>query len=120
MIENILIFFIAFVLGFYLVVLLLTLWVRYRLRRVHNELGQVLGKIVHEAIKEQTIIMRIEHDPEHGYFAYRVIDGEFLAHGPTMEDMQKNFAERFPGKTGLVPDQEDSGADFVKAARLEG
>lgn len=120
MIETILIFLVAFFVGFFFIGILLTLWVRHKMRQTHEQLGEALNKIVKDTILEHTIIMRIEHDPEHGYFAYRLPDGDFLAHGSTVEDMQKNFAERFPGKTGLVPDQEGSGSEFVKTINQGG
>lgn len=114
--ETIVIFLLYGIIGFYLVALVGGMILHYRLRRVHRELGRVLERAVEQAVEQNTIIMRIEHDPAHGYFAYRIGDGEFLAHGSTVEDMQKNFAARFPNKSGLVPTQPGLGSEFVRAA----
>lgn len=116
MMETILTFLFFVIVGFYAAVILGGMILQYRLKKVHNELGQVLERAVEQIIEQNTIIMRIEHDPAHGYFAYGVPDGEFLAHGATVEDMQKNFSARFPDKAGLVPDQAGLGAEFVKTA----
>lgn len=115
MMETIVIFLLYAIIGFYAVAIIGGMILHYRLRRAHDQLGEVLGKIVRETIEQNTIVMRIEHDPAHGYFAYRMADGEFLAHGTTVDDMQKNFAARFPNKSGLVPTQPGLGSEFVKA-----
>lgn len=120
MIETVLILLSVFLISFYLMAFLLTMWLRRKIRQNHEQLGEALNKIVKDTIMEHTIVMRIEHDPDHGYFAYRIPDGDFLAHGSTLADMQQNFAERFPNKTGLVPDQEGSGAEFVKTINQGG
>lgn len=114
--ENILIFAVFFVVGFYTMIILMGFWLHLHLRRTQKELGEVLGKIVKETIEERTIVMRIEHDADHGYFAYRIEDGEFLAHGATVENLMANFAQRFPNKTGLVPNEEGSGVEHLKSS----
>lgn len=114
--ETIVIFLLYGIIGFYAAAIIGGMILHYRLRRVHRQIGEVLERAVEHAVEQNTIIMRIEHDPAHGYFAYRVGDGEFLAHGTTVEDMQKNFAARFPNKAGLVPTQPGLGSEFVKAS----
>lgn len=59
---------------------------------------------VEQVVEKNFILMRIEHDDEHGYFAYRAESEEFLAHGSTFDQLQQNFASRFPNKTGLISD----------------
>lgn len=113
--ETIILFLLYAIIGFYAVAIIGGLLLHYRLRRVHQQLGQVLERAVENIVENSVIVMRIEHDPEHGYFAYRMEDGEFLAHGSTVEDMQKNFSARFPNKAGLVPREPGNGAEFVQA-----
>jgi hypothetical protein len=115
MIETILISAVVFVICFYAAGGILTLWLRWRINRMQRELGDTLGQLVHKTIEEHTIIMRIEHDADYGYFAYREADGEFLAHGDTIETLMDNFAQRFPNKTGLVPNREGSGQEHLRS-----
>ena len=67
-------------------------------------------KEVAEAIVEKNFVfMKIERDPDSGYyFAYQAEDHSFLAHGETFEELQENFAKRFPNKAGLISEQNSS------------
>lgn len=115
MILDILIFFAIFIVIFYATAMLLTAWLRWRLSKTQNQLTETLEQLVHKTVEQHVIVMRIEHDPSHGYFAYREADGDFLAHGATIEALMDNFAQRFPNKTGLVPNHEGSGQEYLRS-----
>ena len=56
-----------------------------------------------DSILDRLVVMRIETDTQ-GFFAYDARTEKFLVQGATLNDLIRNFQDRYPNKTGLIFD----------------
>jgi hypothetical protein len=84
-----------------LVLYLVSKYIEYaRFKRVREEIISNITAI-EQHIKEHLVVLRVE---KHNsiLFAYNYSTGEFIAQGKDLEEMDKHFKDRCPGKKGVV------------------
>lgn len=108
MIESIVIVTIAglFVLAF-------SKYMEYRkFKRVRDEIISNITQI-EEHIRDHLVVLRVEK-VDGVMYAYKHATGEFVAQGVDLDEMDKQFKERFPGKKGVVIEGSEYIVEFLK------
>lgn len=73
----------------------------YQLRQVGKELEQRTIEMLDKAVFLQVT------ETDGMLYAYNMLDNSFVAQGPDMDTLGKNFTARFPSKVGVVIKEED-------------
>lgn len=88
-------------------------YIEYRKwRRVREEIVSNITEI-EEHIKNHLVVLRVEK-VDGVMYAYKHATGEFVAQGKDLDEMDKQFKERYPGKKGVVIEGAEYITEFLK------
>lgn len=81
-------------------------------QRIRDEIVDNITQI-EQHIKDTIVVLRVVKEDDVMY-AYQYSSGEFVAQGKDLDEMDKHFKQRFPGKKGVVVEGGEYINEFLK------